>query len=241
MNYMPPRERFNLGDLHIDAEHAILGTCLLYRDRIGEVTAKISHSDFEHPFLARCFRVIAYLSGDGRKPSVESLIEEIGNDEIEPGLTVRSFLVSTFRRAVNDEFGPLEDAIAVILDKSQRRRVSAISSHLGAAAAGSVSLSEVVAEATASLDEIKSELSRDRRVSYDGSGAADAVFRHLDDDEAVSPTTGLTDLDQMLGGWPKGELSVVAGRPGMGKSAFATTALLRAAKAGHGCVFSLLR
>lgn len=237
MNYMPPKQRFQIGELNVDAEHTIIGTCMLYPERIIEVTAKIGHADFEQPFLSRCFRVISYLHGEGRKPSVESLIEEIGNDEIEPGLTVRDFLIATFRRAINDEFGPIDDAVAVVLDRSQRRRVSAISSSLGAAAVNSTSLSEVLSEATASLDEIKSELSRDRRLSYDGGGAAAAVFRHLDEDETVSPTTGLADLDRVLGGWPKGELSVVAGRPGMGKSAFATTALLRASKAGHGCVF----
>lgn len=237
MNYMPPKQRFQLGEMNVDAEHAIIGTCMLYPDRIGEIAAKIGHADFEHPFLSRCFRVASYLHSDNRKPSVESLIEEIGNDEIEPGLTVRAFLIATFRRAVNDEFGPIADAVAVVLDRSQRRRVAAISSTLGTAATSSVSLSDVLAEATANLDEIKSELSRDRRVSYDGKGAAAIVFRHLDDEEATSPTTGLTDLDRVIGGWPKGELSVVAGRPGMGKSAFATSSLLTAARAGHGCVF----
>src|SRR5690606_24050733 len=107
MNYMPPKQRFHLGDANVDAEHAIIGLCLIGPDRIHEVAAKISHADFEHPFLSRCFRVMSYLHNDARKPSVESLIEEIGNDEIEPGLTVRGFLTATVLRAIRDEFGPL--------------------------------------------------------------------------------------------------------------------------------------
>jgi hypothetical protein len=34
----------------------------------------------------------------------------------------------------------------------------------------------------------------------------------LGNDTPKNPTTGLIDLDRVLGGWPRGELSVIAGR-----------------------------
>ena len=43
-------------------------------------------------------------------------------------------------------------------------------------------------------------------------------------------TTGLTDLDRLLGGLHDSDLIVLAGRPGMGKSALATTIAFNAAK-----------
>jgi len=43
-------------------------------------------------------------------------------------------------------------------------------------------------------------------------------------------TTGLTDLDRLLGGLHNSDLIVLAGRPGMGKSALATTIAFNAAK-----------
>lgn len=43
-------------------------------------------------------------------------------------------------------------------------------------------------------------------------------------------TTGLTDLDKLLGGLHDSDLIVLAGRPGMGKSALATTIAFNAAK-----------
>lgn len=234
MNDMP---RFQLPHDKLDAEHAVIATCLIDPVRIPDAEARISHADFEHPFLSRCFRVMSQLHRDGRRASVESLIEELGNDEIEPRLTVRQFLTAAVQHAIRDEFGSVDDAVSVILDRSQRRQVMTIAGNLNAAAVGNVSLSDIIADATGSLDEIKSELSRDRRRSYDARGAAEAVFDHLDATDTANPTTGIKALDDMLGGWPRGELSVVAGRPGMGKSAFATTALLRAGKARHGCLF----
>jgi replicative DNA helicase len=46
-------------------------------------------------------------------------------------------------------------------------------------------------------------------------------------------STGLHDLDACLGGWEPGAVYVVAGRPGMGKSALAFQTLVSAAKEGH--------
>lgn len=46
-------------------------------------------------------------------------------------------------------------------------------------------------------------------------------------------TTGLADLDKMLGGWQLGDLTIMAGRTGMGKTGLACGAAIAAAKAGH--------
>ena len=45
--------------------------------------------------------------------------------------------------------------------------------------------------------------------------------------------TGLRDFDDHFGGWARGGLSVVGGRPGAGKSSFLRTALLHAATSRH--------
>ncbi len=53
-------------------------------------------------------------------------------------------------------------------------------------------------------------------------------------------TTGLVDLDRSTNGWQPGELIVIAGRPGMGKTAFALHHAKAAAKSGKTvCFFSL--
>lgn len=53
-------------------------------------------------------------------------------------------------------------------------------------------------------------------------------------------TTGLVDLDRMLGGWQQSDLVIVAARPSMGKTAFMCGAVLAAAENGcHVAVSSL--
>lgn len=68
--------------------------------------------------------------------------------------------------------------------------------------------------------------------------ASELSAEYLDElDRPFAPativSTGLHDLDRMLGGWESGGLYVVAGRPGMGKSALAFQCLVTAAQAGH--------
>ena len=53
-------------------------------------------------------------------------------------------------------------------------------------------------------------------------------------------TTGLKGLDELTNGWQNSTLNVIAGRPGMGKTAIALHFALAAAKAGNSvCIYSL--
>lgn len=237
MNFHVPPEQFKtLQDDH-GAEMAILARCLAKPDTIPEIVDKVVPADFEHPFLGRCFAAITGLHGEGRKPSVESLVAELGNDEIEPRLTVRQFLFQIAMQGVDGFFLPIGDAIEVIRDRAQRRSLAVLGASLMAGTAGIKSVQALVEEAAAGLDDVSTSFRESKRSTYTAGGASDVIFAHLSGPENTTPKTGLKDLDAVLGGWPKGELSVVAARPGMGKSCFATNALIRAAQAGHGCMF----
>ncbi len=57
---------------------------------------------------------------------------------------------------------------------------------------------------------------------------------------ATGIPTGFRDFDARIGGLQRGELIIVAGRPGMGKTAFAQAIVLNAARAGYGAAFASL-
>ena len=45
---------------------------------------------------------------------------------------------------------------------------------------------------------------------------------HLNKGQTIGVSSGLLDLDNLLGGFHKSDLLILAGRPSMGKTAFAT-------------------
>ena len=70
--------------------------------------------------------------------------------------------------------------------------------------------------------------------------SAEAAVLARNDGKTVGVPSGISDLDKETGGFRNSDLTVIAGRPGMGKSALLNTIVLSAAKAGFGVgVFSL--
>lgn len=221
----------------LGAERVIVGTCLSSTEAIGESSGKVSADDFANPTLAAVYGVLVGLHSEGRKPSIESVVSVLGNVEFEPGAFLRPYLEHLRRTSFLNHLFPLADAIGVVRDVAQRRMLADIAHTLLAERFAVRSVAEIITDAQSRMDEIAAMSRQAARQTYDAGSAADAAITHLGESERTSPTTGLVDFDKMLGGWPKGELSVLAGRPGMGKSAIATTCLLRAAKARHGCMF----
>lgn len=100
-------------------------------------------------------------------------------------------------------------------------------------------LRDTITTAVGRLDEVlSSERNKATTVTSVGTSMGDLVDTLLSGrprEDLVS--TGLTTLDDMIGGWRRKELAILAGRPGMGKSAIALSAALRTARAGDAVLF----
>jgi replicative DNA helicase len=223
------------------AERSVIAGLLAKPDLIAEVTAKLVPADFEGEFHRRVIDILIGLHGEGRRPSIEAVVAVTGDDEVAPNLTVRGYLRGLIADSLGTLLLPFDDALETIKDASQRKALSEAGNDLMfGATSGGKSVADLAGEAVARIDDVMASLRSAKRRHYDAAGAGQSAIDLISRDVAPSPTTGLTDLDRMLGGWPRGELSVIAGRPGTGKSAVATSTVLRAARAGHPvCFFSL--
>ena len=244
MNLHPSRDAFATPirpspDVDYTAEQSIIARVLMAPDNsLAEVAAKLQPKDFAHPFHARVISSLMALVDEGRTPSIQAILAVVGSGEIEPGLSVRGYLLRLVSHHGTENLLPLADAIEVVRDTAQRNALSVIGSTLAARAAGQdLSVGDMASDAVHALDDVMSALRQGKRRTYDAQGAVDIALEHYASDARPYPTTGLADLDRMIGGWPLGQLSIVAGRPGMGKSAIATSFVLSAAKAGHGVAF----
>lgn len=222
----------------VTIEQAVLARCFVDPANVDALAAVASPSDFADPFHARLAETMIAMRGDGRVPSTVAVIAAFEDGEIAPGLRVSTYL----RRLVGAVFGdigmPFAAALDALVSEARRRDLSEIGSLMQAAAAsGSVPLRNIALDAGDRINGVLAGLGASKSTRYSGHDAAGAAIAHLDANTPHYPTTGFTDLDRLLGGWPRAQMTVIAGRPGMGKSAIATSTLQRCARAGHSCLF----
>lgn len=243
MNIMPDSAEFQQGKpvempfISNEVEQSVIGRLLVRPDLIQETASKLQAADFVVPVHAALFEAAVSLSAEGKSPSIELLSAMFGADEIAPGLTMRGYLKNLAREAVVGAFLPMQDAVEALREHSHRRRLTSIGALIGSWAVAGRPVAEITTDAVAELDDVFAAAKDGKRMVYDAAGAADAAIAHLDSSDDVYPTMGLADLDRITGGWPRGQLSVLAGRPGMGKSAAAASALRKAAARNHAAMF----
>lgn len=236
MDTLTPDSR-NIYAEEMAAERAILAACLIKPARIAEVAARIHPDDLVSPLHRKLLASLFLIAEEGRTPSVEAICAHHGDDEVSPNVTLRKYLKTITVDVVTSTFLPWEDAVEVVIDKSRRSRLASIGSHLQQGSTLALRASDLASEAIDQIDGVLSEIRSGRRLSYNAGQAGEAALAHMDGTDRKYPTTGLKDLDYRLGGWPLGQLSVLAGRPGAGKSAVASSMLWRTAEAGNSAVF----
>lgn len=70
--------------------------------------------------------------------------------------------------------------------------------------------------------------------------ASSAFYDHVEAlmvGKGLGIPSGFIDLDKLINGWFRGDLEILAGRPGMGKTTLQVNMLMHAAKAGMECAF----
>lgn len=225
------------------AEQTIIAQCIIDPERIASVKAALTVDDFEGRLNSRLFAILAGFHDEGRRPSIEAIVSIIGTDEeVTPYVRIREYLKDLIGTRVHQLTLSITDAIEVVQDASRRRQIGAVAAELSAGAySGTRSVADLCADGVAQLDNVLSSMRAKVRQQYDVGAAGEAALELVRTGSKLDyPTTGLIDLDKKLGGFPRGELTVIAGRPGAGKSAVATSLLLKTAKTGE-CVqfFSL--
>ena len=132
---------------------------------------------------------------------------------------------------------------AIVLDAAQRRRLIREARAIEAAARSeSTTAAEATADAQRRVLDIGRATAREAVPIRDAMRSATARWeeRHDRPREVTGVPTGLGLVDNLTSGWQPGQLVLVAGRPGDGKTSLASKALVSAAAAGFpSLLFSL--
>jgi replicative DNA helicase len=231
----------------IEAEQCLLGAILINDAAFDAVAGIVSADDFFEPINRFLFERMAEAKQQGRRLTVQLvgalLSNEIKGTDIQ-GVTVNQYVARLAAEATTIINAP--DYARVIVENADRRRIIGAAENLALAARSQSP------EAPASLAVEGMEILDGIAARHSSKHIADVPFTIASDRSIermqramqckgiTGISTGLRDLDERLNGLQRGEFTILAGRPGMGKSGLAISSLRQTAQDGNNALlFSL--
>ena len=213
---------------NIEAEQALLGSILVNNDIIDEITSIVESSIFYDPAHIKIFEVIQSLNNKGMIANPitlknffekDNMLAEVGGTEYLVKLTRFSSSPKQavdYAKIVHEMY--LRRELILISNKLTSDTLSASSDEQNAESiieGTERSLYDLAEKGTFSQSYLKFNQALDQTIEM-------ATMAMQSDQGIVGVPTGLTDLDEKLGGLHKSDLIILAGRPSMGKTALAT-------------------
>ncbi len=212
---------------NLEAEQALLGAILVNNDAFYRVSDFLKPGHFHEPIHRKIYEVAGELVRMGKVANPVTLKTFLPADEKIGEMTVSQYLARLAANAVT--VINAADYGRAIYDLATRRALITVGEdmvNIAYDAPVDMSPSEQIEDAERRLFEL-AETGR-----YDGGfeSFTDAVKTAIDmanaaymrDGHLSGMATGFRDLDRRMGGLQPSDLIIVAGRPGMGKSALAT-------------------
>ncbi len=208
---------------NIEAEKALLASILASPDAMYEAFSRLLSSDFYQPSHQVIYEAMINLNKIGKAVDLVTLSEKLLKEDkisIAGGIgyvAEISDFISTPSIA--------ENYIEIIKEKSILRQIIWLSNETAAEGfSGKLSAEELLAKAEQGLFNIASYKLQTELTPV--SNFADELAHEIEDlhkskgKNIAGISTGFTKLDMLTSGFQKGDLIIIAGRPGMGKTAF---------------------
>ena len=220
---------------NVEAEQHLLGSVLVNNDIIDEIANIINSEKFYDPIHIKIYEVIEGLNNKGMIANPITLknyfeknqgLDDVGGVEYLVRLTrfsssvkqaidyakivhenyVKRELIQISHQIKTDSINPEDDKSSDLIIEDAEKL-----------------LFDLAERGSFSQSFMKFNLALDQSISM-----AEQAMKN--DQGIVGVPTGLTDLDEKLGGLHKSDLVIIAGRPSMGKTALATNIAYHAAK-----------
>jgi replicative DNA helicase len=230
--------QYRMAPHNLDAEQALLGAILVNNDAYYRVSDFLEPSHFLEDLHRRIYEIATTLIKAGKVATPITLKTFLGDQDL-GGVTVSQYLARLAAEATT--VINAEDYGRTIYDLAIRRHLIAIGEDM-------VNVAYDAPVETSPRDQI--EETERRLYELAESGRYDGGFQRFSDalthaiDMAAAAykregklsgiATGLKDMDRMMGGLQSSDLVILAGRPGMGKTALATNMAFNIAQAYQG-------
>lgn len=232
---------------NLDAEQAVLGSMLVDPTTVHDIVAKLSASHFKVQLHSDLFSAVAGMSITGEQIDIVTVMETAVRKGIfENTDEAKSYLLKLADAAINPS--GVESYISIIDDKYKVRQLMTVSSEI-------FDLASAGTEETPALLDFAEKKIFDIRDSRDLDGLTHIkalvtqqldLLTELSENPDSFKGTGLSTsykvLDNIIFGLNPSDLILIAARPGMGKTSFATNIATNVGKRYPDrtiCIFSL--
>jgi replicative DNA helicase len=206
----------------VDAEQSVLGGMLLSKDAIADVVEKVRAADFYRPNHRTIYEAILDLYGRGEPADAVTVAAELDRRTLLRrigGAPYLHTLIATVPTAANAGY-----YAAIVAEKAVLRRLVQAGTRVvqyGYAGAEGADVADVVDRAQAEIYDVT-----EQRGGQDYTLLSDLLQGTMDEIDAIQSgdglsngvPTGFSELDECTTGLHGGQMIIIAGRPGMGKS-----------------------
>ncbi|HWO71621.1 MAG TPA: replicative DNA helicase [Actinomycetota bacterium] len=220
---------------NVEAEQSVLGSMMLSAEAIADVVEVLQPEDFYRAAHGKIFETLRGLYARGEPVDVVTAVEALKRagilEEVGGPLYIRDLVDQVPTPAAAAHYARIVAQTALL-----RRLIRAAGDIMEMAYGAPEDPERVADEAEQRIYEVARRDDREEIVRIrDLVDQAMIDLEHIQNREApyAGIPTGFRDLDTLLSGLQRGNLIVVAARPGVGKSSFVTNVARNIAVAGH--------
>lgn len=216
-------------------EQKIIGALGVEPTMIADIKKVLSPNMFSVRKNQVIYKAILDVYSEGLSVDEVSVVEQLRkaeNNQVTPHDVMQAFKYASPMDAMNYS--------QVVAERWIKQQIREVSEKAASSAEREVDAFDLLHDTIKSLENISNDGVVDK--SYVGFSdlIEEALIRVNEEGTTSGVMTGLSGLDDLTNGFQKGDLTIIAGRPAMGKSAFVTTIQKNAAKMGYkSLLFSL--
>lgn len=221
-----------------DAESAVIGYILTGNADVEDILGRLNAEDFGYEASAQVYKAIQHLVSHGHKvdlATVGNALQELYPQQTESKLS--QAIIRCCGYNINFRHRHVTDWIQIIKKLAVRRRAIANMERLvGNLRDPTVDINAVLTEIEASAQDVETCDAKWMPASEVALNTIEYLEKRQKG-EIPAITSGVTAIDKLVGGFFGGELTVIAARPAVGKSAFGLNIAISAADKGHKVCF----
>ncbi len=213
-------------------ETALLSTLIVYPDKVFELKSLKPEMFSAEPYK-ELFRVIQELAMRDLTPTKELIISELDSKGLLEKVGGPNTILAL--ATTKCDIGNLREYERLVIDSYKGAKLIQLSGQVPGLVHGG-NVDSTIEYIRNSVNELTKESGGDETQKIDiiMQGVQAEILRKINSEEKdFGVRTGFKSVDEQFGGIFPGEVWIIAGRPGMGKSAWLCNSILRTAEAGN--------